>query len=212
MIITQRLDISSIPLDAAAVGRFLKIKPRSPRFAEMLQVIERVDRTHRHIFAPAFQYRICRFRICSGAAHEYEFGEQGVRLASPALTRRLRRAAHAALFAVTAGSGYESVRQTYQRTDVLLAFVFDGIASAVAQMALQVLRETLQVEARKRGCTLTPHISPGYPKFALAQQQPLFALLQPEAIGVELTPAFYMIPQKSISGVLALVPQTRDDT
>ena len=44
----------------------------------------------------------------------------------------------------------------------------------------------------------------GYGDFKLEEQRRLFAILDPGRIGIELNPSCIMIPEKSVSGIVAL--------
>lgn len=81
---------------------------------------------------------------------------------------------------------------------------------------LSVAREWLvgQVETTLAGSDLkqTSVWSPGQSKFELSNQGALFRLLQPETVGITLDRHFRMVPLKSISGTIGIVPAESEIT
>ena len=68
---------------------------------------------------------------------------------------------------------------------------------------------TLHTYHGHAGLPLPAKSVPGYPACDLSQQQPLFALLQPERIGVRLTESMMMDPEFTVSAVIPLSSDAR---
>ncbi len=73
-----------------------------------------------------------------------------------------------------------------------------------------ITAQNQQLEANHQKCTSV--WSPGQGTFRLHNQKTLFALLHPETMGVTLDKYNRMIPLKSVSGVVGLVPTTFQET
>jgi cobalamin-dependent methionine synthase I len=73
---------------------------------------------------------------------------------------------------------------------------------------LQLLKRELHDEAAKRGCELAHRFSPGCGRWDLQEQEKIFKLLKGEEIGITLSETYFMIPQKSLSGVFGFKPKT----
>lgn len=54
------------------------------------------------------------------------------------------------------------------------------------------------------GMMLSPRFSPGYGDVPLSYQKPLLALLEARRIGVTLTDGFLMLPEKTVSAIIAV--------
>lgn len=79
---------------------------------------------------------------------------------------------------------------------------------AVAMLAVvrEKLIKMLNKELAAYGKKLTSPWSPGQAQFRLENQKPLFEVLKPETIGVKLDKNMRMLPLKSVSGTLGIIP------
>lgn len=102
--------------------------------------------------------------------------------------------------------------QCLQAGDSLGALLFDAAGSAAAEEAADrlgalVVAELAGQEARDSllpAARLSCRISPGYGRWHLPAQRPLFARLPHAELGVTLTPSLLMSPRKSVSFALWL--------
>jgi hypothetical protein len=78
------------------------------------------------------------------------------------------------------------------------------VASLAADNAGRLAEERLVSRAAATAQTFL--YSPGYCGWHISAQEPLFAVLRPQAIGMTLNASFLMSPLKSISGVLVSGP------
>lgn len=107
-----------------------------------------------------------------------------------------------ALGLVTAGAAIEERATAASRGgEPTRALVLDAAGSAAAEEAADRLGAVIAGGAAVADDpgTLPCRISPGYPGWALTDQQRLFDLLPHVALGVTLLPSAMMVPQKSIS-------------
>jgi len=128
-----------------------------------------------------------------------------------------------ALLAVTAGRPYREAAEALRAAGRLLdSFVLQALALEVAEAAAEWLHGRIRslwgfpdppgttprdlLRGRYRGVRL----SPGYPAMPdLEAQRPLFALLEPEAVGIELTEGLMMFPEASVSALVLHHPNAR---
>lgn len=142
------------------------------------------------------------------ALHKIAFiesrGEDHVVIDSVLFTSRVLRVnldqAHR-VFAYMATCGVELEDWAHSINDVLHRYWADAIRELALQSATRALNEDL-AERYRLGHTAT--MSPGrLVNWPLSQQAPLFTLLGDphEAIGVQLTDSYLMVPTKSVSGI-----------
>ena len=113
----------------------------------------------------------------------------------------LQPARYAAIFILTLGDKIDAELAMLNQGDFADAYFLDGVASAITDGLLQVLKQELQAEAKKRSCSLGGRFSPGYARWELREQKKIFSILSAEDIGVSLSDTYFMVPQKSLSGV-----------
>ena len=112
------------------------------------------------------------------------------------------------VFPFVATCGTELYEWMNRQDDILMRYFADTIGEMALRTASAVLKKHL-TERYRLGRTAT--MSPGsLPDWPIQAQQPLFALLgdPEEAIGVRLTNSLWMIPSKSVSGMLFPIEQT----
>jgi len=121
-----------------------------------------------------------------------------------------------ALFAVTVGEAVcAEIRRFFDDGDPAMGYALDTIASCGAEdLADKTARDWEQEIVRMdRGASdlrVLPY-SPGYCGWHVSGQQKLFAVLEPERIGISLNHSCLMQPQKSVSGVLVAAEKEAHD-
>jgi 5-methyltetrahydrofolate--homocysteine methyltransferase len=130
---------------------------------------------------------------------------------------------YVAMFAVTAGSGVrqraEEMKQNgdYLRSHALQALALE-LAEAFAERLHHILRDSWgfpdapELSMRERFIARYQgiRVSFGYPACPdLENQAPLFQLLRPEDIGMELTDGFMMDPEASVSALVFSHPEAK---
>jgi Vitamin B12 dependent methionine synthase, activation domain len=123
----------------------------------------------------------------------------------------LPRAEALALFAATIGPGIETeIRRRLSAWDAAFACTLDAFASAATErLADLVAREYLATAGRHLRGPAPTHVvpySPGYCGWHVSGQASLFDRLRPAEIGIELNDRCFMVPAKSVSGVLVAGP------
>jgi hypothetical protein len=105
-------------------------------------------------------------------------------------------------YVVTIGSQLESNSSKESKNNILKAFVMEQIAD----YAIDKARLYVSFLAKEKLGNNINNFSPGTGTgrlFNINQQEVLFKIIDPNTIGVRLTPTYLMLPKKSISGVFA---------
>lgn len=101
------------------------------------------------------------------------------------------------LSVMTLGGEIDRRINIYGKTDKRKAVIFDACASAL-------LEELSDEYERQIADNLSYRFCPGYGGSGVEDLQFIFGILQPEKIGVSLTESGYMLPCKSMAGIIAV--------
>lgn len=105
-----------------------------------------------------------------------------------------------ALYAVTLGDRVSrEISRLFGANDFAAGAALDAAASESAELAAQEIERQY---AQTIGGAASLPFSPGYCGWHVSAQTVLFEILQPEEVGISLTPSCLMEPLKSISGVI----------
>lgn len=106
------------------------------------------------------------------------------------------------VFPFTATCGRELYEWAKTIDDIFIQYWADHIMEVVLRNTIAVLYDTIKTQyGVSKLSSMNPGSLDGWP---IEHQENLFALMknQQDAIGVELTGSFLMVPQKSVSGIL----------
>lgn len=108
------------------------------------------------------------------------------------------------IFAATIGPGVDAeVARLVEGGEPYRGLLLNGIGAAAADLVGVDLECFLNAEApAPRGRWRRFHV--GYGDFRLEMQRPLFGFLEPGRIGLALTSACLLVPEKSVSGIMAV--------
>lgn len=101
------------------------------------------------------------------------------------------------LSVMTLGGEIDRRINIYGKTDKRKAVIFDACASAL-------LEELSDEYEREIADGLSYRFCPGYGGSSVEDLKYIFGILQPEKIGVSLTESGYMLPCKSMAGIIAV--------
>lgn len=119
------------------------------------------------------------------------------------LSKHLKGCARCALLAVTLGHATDKTVRRLQYTDMAAALVYDACANAFIEEVCDKAQTAVAEAAGRAGFCVTARYSPGYGDFALSDQAALLRLTNaPAAIGINLSGAGLLIPQKSVTAVI----------
>ena len=118
--------------------------------------------------------------------------------------RILKHAKEVICFVVTL-PGFHEVHDSV--IDVMENYFLDTWGTVYVEAEEAWLKDYLDTILENSDTRKTPAWNPGQHEFELANQHPLFELLQPEDIGCKLDKHLRMIPFKSTSGIIGIVPK-----
>lgn len=90
--------------------------------------------------------------------------------------------------------------------DMMAEYFIDTWGSAYIEAGQAWLAAQVQTALSAEGKARTHLWCPGQHQFELNNQRALFALLHPEDVGCTLTKRLMMVPAKSVSGIMGIVP------
>ncbi len=196
----ERADLS---VDSAHVFRCLGIHPDRPNHARWVRLFHDLESTLPRIYRPRAVVRVDRVTRLGATELELESGASY----AGAIGRFLRDSRYVATFVLTLGRGPERLaRRWLNRSRLMHGTMVDTIASEATERLADHVEAHLARWAAARGLGLTPRYSPGYCGLSLAQQSCLFDSVSEAAGFVKLTANCLMLPMKSISGLIGVVP------
>jgi len=123
------------------------------------------------------------------------------------LVRFLKDAGELLLMGATAGAAVmEAIRADTSGGNVTRGVVLDAAASETVDAALDWITAYFRQLLRREGkALLNSRFSAGYGDFALENQRDMHRLLQLEQLGVAITPACLLVPEKSVTAVTGII-------
>ena len=136
--------------------------------------------------------------------------EGGSALSSRRLARLLRRATSIELLIVTLGESVGlAIRQETREGSVLDAMALDAAATVATSALMREMRERVCRKAIERGLGTTIRYGPGYTDWKIDDMAVLFSCLEGRSVPVRLNDQLMMLPEKSLLGIVGLVPGKR---
>jgi hypothetical protein len=118
---------------------------------------------------------------------------------------QVKKADSVAVFLCTAGEeiGVRS-RNAMKDRDFLKGYIFDIVGTEIVEAAADLMQGDLEKNMRDSGKKITNSYSPGYCGWDVTEQHKLFQLMPENYCGIKLTPSALMDPVKSISGIIGI--------
>ena len=124
----------------------------------------------------------------------------------------LRGCERVVLFAATVGHTIDRLIARYGKIAPSRALLLQAIGAERVEALCNRFCDELAKEARARGLATRPRFSPGYGDLSLELQRELFRILDcPRRIGLSLNQSLLMSPTKSVTALVGLFPQERED-
>lgn len=157
---------------------------------------------------------VCENTVVRAVLRRFEIGardNEGVVIGKQKLKgkmplKALEHASDLYAFVITL-DGFEKVKSA----DIMTAFFADTWGSALVECAQSRVGDLVSSLVKEEGMMRTHMWCPGQHTFDLKNQTVLFELLDPEDIGCMLTPKLMMVPVKSASGIMGVVPEGTKD-
>ena len=135
--------------------------------------------------------------------------ENGQRFRGKLIATAYREASEIVLFAAS----MINIQDILNRHDEMMeTFFIEYWAVSLLSVCREHLVKILDAQLKAQDLKQTGVWSPGQSGFTLENQIPLFSLLKPETVGITLDHHQRMLPLKSISGTIGLVPQATEIT
>lgn len=138
-----------------------------------------------------------------------------LRLTGAAIEGLLAPAPVCLLMAATLGAQVDELIRRSQLRDMARALLLDAAASCAIESLCDQLQAQIQIRcinikpANKPGWGLTRRFSPGYADLPLDTSAPLCAALDaPRRIGLTVSRSGLLLPRKSVTAIIGLVPVT----
>jgi hypothetical protein len=93
--------------------------------------------------------------------------------------------------------------------ELLKGYICDTFGSIAVESAMDLIQEELKLKVSISGLNITNRYSPGYCGWNISGQNKLFSLLPDKFCGIELTDACFMLPIKSVSGIIGIGKQVK---
>ncbi len=131
----------------------------------------------------------------------------GLFLAGEDIRLHLGQASAGVLMGVTLGVQMERLIQYHRRQSMADAVMIDAAATALIEQACNRIEDSLRKLYQKQGLDVTERFSCGYGDLPLETQPDIIRVLDaPRAIGLTCSSSLILIPQKSVTAVLGVVP------
>lgn len=145
-----------------------------------------------------------RLRVES-VGHDRISLEGGARLSGPLVVEHLGRAETVVVMLCTVGSALEEEAHRVSSADLGLGLALDAVGSAAAYALSAAACNVVEEEAGAAGLETGLPLSPGMEGWDVESgQRQLFALIDPERIGVAVSTGLEMRPLKSTSSVIGI--------
>lgn len=192
------MDAKSRILRGAA--RYLGI--RGEPVGGALAVLEAACPLAREAAQPRSLIRRAPMRACEGRLAVAD----ALAIPSLDLCRLFAGAQEGLALAVTLGAPMDALIRRLMLTDPALGSAVGACASALVDEVIDELLDGQREALAGEQLRLSPRFSPGYGDAPLSCQGPLLTWLEARRIGISLTSGGLMLPEKSVTALMALQP------
>lgn len=149
--------------------------------------------------------------------YDYDAATQTV-LADPPFTmkgkligKHLAKAQKVIVLSASIGDAIEEhVTKYFADGRYAYSVILDAAATAAVEQVADAMEKAIEPKVAKEGYTMRWRFSPGYGDWPLDQQPEMVRLAESEKIGVHLSDASMLVPRKSITAIIGLVPQQKE--
>lgn len=150
------------------------------------------------------------YRIMEGKVEKnlLKLGEENLRIGQK-IADIMNKGKYFAIFAVTVGEEFAAyMKFSSANKDALDNYILHAIGNRMVEKAEHLLETKLEEEMR--GIPHTQRFSPGYCQWPLSEQGKVLTLLN-NPCGIRLTDYYFMIPAKSVTGIIGFGEGVRTD-
>lgn len=132
---------------------------------------------------------------------------QPVQLQGKSITKHLQKAEKVIVLAVTIGEAVEkAVTKHFEQDAYTHSVLLDAAATTAVEMAADLMEKTIQQRIYPQGYRTLMRFSPGYGDWDIHFQPEMMQLACAAEIGIELTDSMMLVPRKSVTAIIGLVP------
>ena len=155
-----------------------------------------------------------------GIWQEYEYDEKTCTVKSdpPFHIEGEKIAAHLAgcervvVLACTVGDGIEDeVTKEFRDGKYVHSVLLDAAATTAVEQIADMIELDVKPRAKAKGYSMKWRFSPGYGDWPLAQQPELIRVTHAAEIGVGLSDALMLVPRKSVTAIIGLIREQKQD-
>ena len=192
------------PVDMRAMLAFAGVRTHTPALEQLLQ--ETLTESQH-----ALSYAVCFCELPLTVIEDtVALGTATVR--SHDLAAHLRGCEHAVLFAATVGHALDRLIARYGKIAPSKALFLQAIGAERVEALCNVFCDDIANAAAARGLIPRSRFSPGYGDLPLEFQREIFRILDcPKRIGLSLNQSLLMSPTKSVTALVGLFPQEREE-
>lgn len=196
---------TSLPLERAEVMRFLGYQQGKTLLTPAVDaILDRGIALALEAARPAATMAYCSVKAVT--AGSIALAIPGLSWRSTGLAKVLRHAEAVTIAAATLGLELEeTVQKLFAEQDYATATVVDAAGSALVQSLTRHIEGLVGEAAGARSLKATTLFSPGYADWDIFDQQSMADQAGGAAIGVRCTSTCYLLPQKSMLGVVGWV-------
>ena len=177
------------------------IRSRSPR---LINIAEKALAESNHLLEP--QVLVKELEV-TGFSHDNLQLNEGKKISGSLVSGHLAGAKYISAVVCTVGSKIDKFATEAMEEDIVLGLAIDGVGSAAVEALANGVCREIELEAAVKDYQSTIPLSPGMIGWGVEDGQPLiFDLLDPDEIGVKLTPSCLMVPRKSLSMIMGIGP------
>jgi len=193
-------DVDDVLLSQAADPAV--IRSRRPKLVELSQ---RAFEEGRMLVEPAVMTRTVKVEE---TRHNRVTLENGSHLTGPLITEHLGGAQEVVVMVCTIGDKLGKVALEKSKSNLSYGFALDAVGSAAVYALNAAACNQIESEANASGMQTSLPLSPGMDGWGVDPgQREVFSLIDPQEIGVVLSPTLEMLPLKSVTTLVGVGPQ-----
>ena len=104
----------------------------------------------------------------------------------------------------------EHVTQYFKDGRYAYSVLLDAAATAAVEQIADTMEKAIEPKVAKEGYSMRWRFSPGYGDWPLEQQPEMVRVAKSAQIGVNVSDASMLVPRKSITAIICLVPQNNE--
>ncbi|MBP2651242.1 MAG: Vitamin dependent methionine synthase activation region [Firmicutes bacterium] len=131
-----------------------------------------------------------------------------LKLTSTNLSRHLEKAVEVVIIAVTIGEQIETkISELFTAGNYTLGLLLDAAGTAAVETVADAINNFITVQNTNRGLQPIWRFSPGYGDWSITDQPHILALADGSSAGIKVTPSCMLMPRKSVTAIIGLVPK-----